>query len=232
MMTAGQSNPSVSGPPRRHESGARRTDDHLKVGITFVDVLFALVVGRILESATDAGSLPAPAVSHLLVATVLTVFSWIGYHNSTYRPQYPIRFINLPFWQFLIDILLVGLYWLAATTAEYIPEGGRLNSPTSARSEVLIVTASFVLYAVWDEVSRRINRSPNYLDDDESSERTRRRRVTWIFGLAVVAVLILTLLWQPRAGSAVVALDAVLIVLLLLYRIAKDWPAADPRRIG
>lgn len=202
----------------------RRVDE---VGITFIDVLFALVVSRILAAATDASSLPAPAISHLLVAAALTTFSWVGYHNSAHRPQYPIRFINLPFWQFLIDVLLVGDYWFVAATVEYVPEiPTRLNSPTSAQPEALGVFLAFVFYTLWDEVSRRIYSSSKYADDSDSSERLRRRRVTWVFALMSAAVFVVTLLWMPRDGGKVVALDVALLLVLSFYRVAKDWPAA------
>ncbi|MFG3656836.1 hypothetical protein [Streptomyces sp. NPDC047706] len=201
-----------------------------EVGITFIDVLFALVVSRILAAATDASSLPAHAISHLLVAAALTTFSWVGYHNSANRPQYPIRFINLPFWQFLIDVLLVGDYWFVAATVEYVPEiSARPNSPTSAQPEALGVFLAFILYALWDEVSRRIYASSRYADDtdgSEGSERLRRRRVTWVFSLMSTAVFVVTLVWMPRDGGKVVALDVALLLILAFYRIAKDWPAA------
>ncbi|WP_162795892.1 hypothetical protein [Nonomuraea lactucae] len=204
-----------------------RIDDH-KVGVTFIDVLFALVVGRMMESATDAEQLPSSAVAHLILAATVTLLSWVGYHNSVYRPQYEIKVFNYPFWQFVIDVLLVGLYWLMATTAEYKPQGDPWNGPHSAEPEALTVFAIFALYVIWDEIGRRISNNPAYKDDTDTPDRIRRRHVTWFFAIAVMGSLIVVLLMRPKTETAIILTDVALVVIVILYRVAKDWPKAKP----
>src|SRR5688572_29913526 len=91
------------------------SQDRSLVGISFVDVLFALVIAKILDTAANWDALVAEGVGHVLVAFTLTVTSWIGYHNSLNRPRYFIRFANLPLIQFSIDVLLVVVYWFTAS---------------------------------------------------------------------------------------------------------------------
>ena len=69
--------------------------DEEKVGITFVDLLFALVVGEILTPLQRWWTIPATGWSHLAVALVLAVASWIGYHTSANRPRYSIKILKL-----------------------------------------------------------------------------------------------------------------------------------------
>lgn len=214
--------------PQEHE---RESRPH--VGVSFVDVLFALVIGRILTQATDARSLPAPATAHLVVAVVLTICSWVGYHNSSFRPQERISFFNLAFWQFLVDIVLVGLYWLVATTAEYVPATGRPNGETSAVPETLGVAGSFALYVIWDQISRRINADPNSAPQ-EKPDYARRRRVSVVFLCMSAAVTIGVLLLKPTRPVPVISVDAALVVVLIMYRVAKDhtWSEMWPIRIS
>lgn len=92
--------------------------DERLVGLSFIEVLFAIVVARALDPLADFPKLPGVGLSHLAVAGVLTIASWIGYHNSWNRPRYFIRFPNLPLGQFLVDAALVVTYWLTAVWAE------------------------------------------------------------------------------------------------------------------
>lgn len=115
---------------------------------------------------------------------VLTLTSWIGYHNSANRPRYLIGFPNLPLLQFLLDIFMVVLYWLTAVTAERVvidPDGVRHVESASASQEAMFVAIAFVLYVVWDIVGLAIRRNDNYQDRPLTEDDPQRRRVTWWF---------------------------------------------------
>jgi hypothetical protein len=60
-------------------------DEAQVADISFVDILFALVVGEALNALTRAGTMTAAGRSHLAFAGLLTIMSWIGYHNSDHR---------------------------------------------------------------------------------------------------------------------------------------------------
>lgn len=124
--------------PRR-----RTAVDKRRVGLSFIEVLFALVVARALDPLAKFDSIPAIGLSHLALAFVLAVTSWIGYHNSWNRPRFYIRFANLPLWQFVFDVLLVVAYWFCAVSAE--GTGTDLGRSASALPESIVVAVSFVL---------------------------------------------------------------------------------------
>jgi hypothetical protein len=136
-----------------------------KVGISFVDVLFALVVGEVLSPLRRWWTIPGPGWSHLVLAAVLVLTSWIGYHNSTNRPKYEIAFVNLPLWQFVLDISMVIAYWFTATSAELPEHSPVMDLPAprgSAVPEAILVAVCFLLYVLWDEVGRQIKKSSLY----------------------------------------------------------------------
>jgi hypothetical protein len=202
--------------PRR----PHQLDDKL-VGITFIDVLFALVIGQLLQPFATTRHVPLAGMAHLLVGGVVTIGSWIGYHNSLSRPHYVIRFVNLPLAQFLIDIALVVVYWLLAITAE--GANPAIPRPTSAVPEARYVAVAFLLYGAWDLVALRIRRVEAAASAATGTDVPARRRVT--YGFAVVSLLSWGLLsWMdPRSTAIVVVADAGLIVVAVAYRMAKEW---------
>jgi hypothetical protein len=63
---------------RQNIFGKPERRDNSLVGITFVDVLFALVVGKALQPVAAGLHIPAAGTAQLVLAFVLTVTSWIG----------------------------------------------------------------------------------------------------------------------------------------------------------
>ena len=206
--------------------------DERSVGIGFVDVLFALVMGQILasvnwnvlHSADWAGlfSRPHPHIANLLVATVVTLASWIGYHNSVNRPRFKIRFINWPLLQFVVDIVLVLDYWLLATLA-----GGSAGVPPSSRLTAFLVFLAFLLYCFWDLISFLIGRQRKYQELIQPPEdrwpgyNLRRNATTWLCALLILIA------WQVDAHinestASIYLLDIAIIGVVVGFRIAKD----------
>src|SRR6266498_12680 len=64
------------------------------VGLVFIDLLFAAVATKILELSVNAG-LPFEGACQLGLAAVLTITSWVSYHNSKNRSPYRLTFFNL-----------------------------------------------------------------------------------------------------------------------------------------
>lgn len=210
-------------------AGARL--DRSQVGITFIDVLFALVVGQILGPLVAWDELPSTAFFHMAVAFVLTVASWIGYHNSFNRPHYFIGFVNLPLWQFCVDALLVIVYWWTAIYIEgrYAFGSGEVERLPSAKPETLFVAASFLLYVVWDDIAKRMRYSDRYKLFGEDLDKGRRRTVSQVcFGLSVIIAL---MAWwtDPSSTLWICLIDITLIVLLIGYRVAKETVGGRPR---
>lgn len=230
--------------------GADPRIDDATVGINFVDVLFAIVIGFALTPIDDWRDVPTAGWWHLAVAATLTLTSWVGYHNSANRLRFVIGFPNLPLLQFLLDIVMVVVYGLTVFSAEATPGVPGAPVEPSARPEAFLVLLAFVLYALWDGVGVLIRGAPAYraawdralarrtdLDlepmraRDDPADR-RRRRVT-VVGIALAAAVYV---WatsvdgtDPAPSVAAVALvDAALIVLLVAYRMAKEV-VAEPR---
>lgn len=200
--------------------------DETRVGLSFIEVLFALVIARALDPMANYPRIPGVGLSHLAVAFVLTVTSWIGYHNSWNRPRYFIRFANLPLWQFLVDVALVVLYWFAAVSAE--GTGTDLGKSASARPEAVFVALSFLLYCAWDRIGLAIRESDLYYKSPPARDIERRRQVTRVFAAASCVAALVIWLIDPSAGWTVIAADAFLIILILLFRFAKEMKFVTP----
>lgn len=199
-----------SKPERRDES---------VVGITFVDVLFALVVGQILLPVAEGLHIPWAGKTQLLLAFVLTVTSWVGYHNSWNRPRFFIRFLNLPLAQFVIDVLLVIAYWLTATWVEGLPLE---NRTASALPESVLISVCFLLYVAWDQVGLKMRASDRYFGRPLSRDVPQRRRVSGFFFFLAVFTTAIVIASSPITSAPVIAIDIWLVIVLLGYRIAKE----------
>ena len=194
--------------------------DTRSVGLGFIDVLFALVVGKVLDSLARPASVPPVGRWQLALAFVVTVGSWVGYHNSLNRPTYLVRFPNLPLCQFILDTALVVVYYFLAVTAEGVTRSAR---PASALPEVWLVATSFVLYVLWDWVGLLIRKDARYLRRPESGDLPRRRRVSYGFAVGSLLIAAVVAAKNPDTRGAVEAIDAVLMACAILFRFAKEY---------
>lgn len=164
-----------------------------ETGTLFVDILFALVVTQILTPLKDPEKTTFLGGVHLLVAFVLTLLSWIGYHNSRSRADARLRFptysrLDARFgrrhvndWhyysisQFALDVAMVVVYWMASITYERSTADMEVRqdlfwywpSSPSAFPEALAIVASFGLYWLWDAVGR--SEADQVLQDAEAA---------------------------------------------------------------
>ena len=195
------------------------TAEDNKLNISFVDILFALVIGQALTALSRYDYIPEWGRSHLLWASLLVILSWIGYHRSEHRFAGDITFDLgsgrqlAGLGKFAVDIFLVVLYWIAVRTTE----GGFVGSSSipSWHPEMVITIAAFCLYAIWDLLSwvGRETR-PTYF--------SWRRNVTlWFVGVSIVVATYVVAL-NPKSGVGVEVVDLVLISVLVAYRVAKD----------
>ena len=200
-----------------------KSKDDGRTIIDFVDILFALVVGQILEVLPHWNAMDADERSHLVFVFVLTLGSWVGYHSSANRESgevsfdlwSPIRRIALA--KLAIDIALVITYWLAAQNLE---PGSAAHS---VRGSLATAAVTSVLYVLWDLFSffdpRRLERG---------SERSWhayfgwRRRCSYGF-LATIAITIVVVgITNPRTDWAFTVTNIALTALAVGYRVAKE----------
>jgi hypothetical protein len=136
---------------------ADKKDDNQGVGINFVDILFALVVGQAFMALNRVGAMPAAGRAHLIFAVTLTITSWIGYHQSTHRYTGAIRFNYhdkaqlIALSKLMLDIVLVTLYWVAVQTTEWGFSG--VNQSPSWGWSTGIAASAFSIYVLWDYLS-------------------------------------------------------------------------------
>lgn len=194
--------------------------DDKEVGINFVDILFALVIGEALLALNRALQMPAAGVAHLVFAAVLTITSWIGYHRSRHRYTGIINFDVrrasnlLPLAKFFLDIVLVVLYWVAVQTTEW-GFSAKGQSP-SWRWTTMIAASVFAAYVLWDLVA--------WLSDGAARGpyRNGRRMVSVVFFVVTLIVLGVAAWWSPSGNYEVALIDWLLVLVVLAYRIAKD----------
>ncbi|HEV2890804.1 MAG TPA: hypothetical protein VGX28_10565 [Frankiaceae bacterium] len=189
-------------------------EDREKTRLGFVDVLFAIAVGKTLELTTQP-KMSAAGLAQLLVAGITTLLSYVGYRNSSSRTDQemdPLR--NGPFYHFVIDVFLVYLYFLLAASSESPGE-----SPT-ATDEAVLIALVFLAYVAWDALALWMRRSGR-LEGGVTPSSVRRMKVSvWCFAASGV---VLAAVWirEPDTRNSVVLVDAVLLVLALAYRVLK-----------
>ena len=217
------------------------TIDPGTAGISFVDILFALVVGQVLDplrlwaSDPHAHPLSAPVMMHLAVTLVVTLASWVGYHASANRPRFRLMFFNLELVKFMLDIAMVVVYFLMASYA--------VRTPLSDRPETMLVAVSFGLYLFWDlagawEKGGQPNpykaawdeafNNPNRPDVHEPWVPTSWPRIAATAAALVATAVICTFTWMAHGAHAApsreasITIDALLIAVLIAYRYIKD----------
>jgi hypothetical protein len=115
MSTEVQDDPPV--PPKHADRLSNApAHDQLRVGLSLIDLLFALVLSQVFIATNQVyDRITAAGWGQLIVATTLIVFSWIGYHNSRRGGNiWALGFFNRPLLQYVVDI----------------PTGPRAPSPT------------------------------------------------------------------------------------------------------
>jgi hypothetical protein len=204
--------------------------DERTIGIGFVDVLFGLVIGAVLQPFADVGKVPTVGRVQLILAGVITVTSWIGYHNSWNRPRYFILFPNLPLFQFLIDVILVIVYFLIAITAPGATPG--VSREASVVIVAILVAISFVLYAMWDRLAFLMRKDDRYKRRSLGNDVPVRRQVSYALALVTVVIAGIVGIWRPTATHEILAIEALLITLAVGYRFLKEYVTPVSARVS
>jgi hypothetical protein len=216
------------------------------VGVSFVEVLFALVVGYMLTPLATWWKIPWSGWGGLGVAAVLTLTSWIGYHNSSSNPKWVISFPNLPLLVFILDICMVVAYAFSVFVATSITSGA--SQTPQMLPEAVIVAVSFLLYCLWDWVNLAIMRAEPYktawnqairdgilkTSDVFPPDYRGRRMVT--IGCFFIAAVAATVAFEydnhvaRLSQMSVVTFDLLLVALLIVFRLAKEFvtPSRPP----
>jgi hypothetical protein len=158
---------------------------------------------------------------NLLLAIVVAISAWIGYHNSRNRAKYIIVFFNFPLLQFAIEIALVYVYWLLVVSSTDASQGSSNNTGTTVLPEAGLIALYFALSCCWDLTAWAMRKAPKYPDMRMEEDRPRRRLVTRVFLLIFVVLTLIIWLSQP-AGVAGIVLTIMMTVMVVMHRWAQN----------
>jgi hypothetical protein len=121
-----------------------RTDTSLR----YTDILFGFAIRELFLRLQHWPEWSVSARLQLITGTALVLGSWIGYRRSVNRAAYQVKFFNLPLFRFLIDQMMLILYFRVAT----LNDPGNVELPADAlvRTTTLLIVVVFVLYVFWD----------------------------------------------------------------------------------
>jgi len=206
-------------------------------GLRFTDVLFGFVIRELFIRIQNQNwtHFPDAVQLQLIVGTTLVLGSWIGFRGSLHRSSYKLKFFNLPLFRFLVDQLMLVLYFRIAVLT---PEPG-VNKSIPAPSELTKDTAQFVmlvffLYVVWDLLGIWMAKAkvktvddgvkPRYPELDKDDNMTNNEQlVNWSGTLITVGCLLfLGVLWLLADCLSSFPILLTTTVVLLAYRWCKE----------
>lgn len=121
----------------------------VETGLRFTDILFGFVIRELFLRLQNWSQLDSYVRWHLVVGATLVLGSWIGFRRSLNRTTYEVKFFNLPLFRFLMDQLMVILYFRIAVLTDI----ERKSFPTAhelATTTIELLVSVFLLYVVWD----------------------------------------------------------------------------------
>jgi hypothetical protein len=135
-------------PTRAFFPPSQSTKD-LDTGLRFTDILFGLVIAQIFIRLQNVTELQGFVRWQLITSAVIVLGSWIGYRRSLNRSRYEVQFFNLPLFRFVLDQLMVLLYFRIAILTP-TDENAAVDPATLANSTLKALLLVFVLYLLWD----------------------------------------------------------------------------------
>jgi hypothetical protein len=194
--------------------------------LSFLDLLFAVPVADLAMRVSSANRAQVSAADWSALAVVLAtiVLSWIGLHKDRAamldetHGRGPIG--EMPFWgpqfvQFLIEMIIIALYF---TMGQFVglPPNGDHAAPAEGWLTGLLL-AVFFLYLAWDGLDMWLARHGPWLKPARDGFW-----VTLAFLVLTGFMFIGTLIADPKTAVRVTVLNAALVILLYVYRVAQD----------
>jgi hypothetical protein len=191
-------------------------------GLRFTDILFGFVISQIFLRLQQWSSLSEFSRMQLVCSTALVLGSWIGFRRSLNRPDYELKFFNLPLLRFLLDQMMLILYFRVATLTPLDPDKSvDVTQVTHDTLKALVFV--FVLYFLWDLAGQAMalprNRYPTGKKYPKSKRDLTGLSITFAFLLATLAF------WHIADSIENVNETALMIAstgVLVAYRWVKD----------
>ncbi|MBI4443749.1 MAG: hypothetical protein HY649_10285 [Acidobacteria bacterium] len=178
------------------------------VGLDFIEVLFAIVVGIGLERMMDN-----PWVTDLIsnwaridlwffvLGNTVVIGSWVGYHKAMSRGLDPEIRTWQGFSRFLIDIILLFEY------------ARLLTSFSNPRMVLYLIFQVFVLYVVWDCI----------VITEQSQGKHGGATIFWCIFFGLISWMGSKVPWMVNETNSWRILSVFSILGALLYRLEKWW---------
>ena len=217
--------------------------ERLDTSLRYTDILFGFVIRELFLRLQNWSQLDSVVRWHLIAGTILVLGSWIGYRRSLNRSGYQVKFFNLPIFRFLVDQMMLILYFRIAVLTNV--DGTKpLDARPLSTNTIELVTYVFVLYVIWDLLGMWMVKAKTSAGADQKSKpkypllkdgkmTEEQQRADWVglsisfVTLAIFVVVRLSINWfSPRF------LLLVTTTLLLGYRWAKEtrtsWRLLQP----
>lgn len=204
-------------------------------GLRFTDVLFGFVISELFVRLQAAGGLPWFVRWQLIAGTALVLGSWIGFRRSVNRTDYEVKFFNYPFWRFVLDQLMVILYFKVAVVTARNPNSVDYRPTDMIDQTAQILLIIFGLYAFWDLLGIRMAsvRNPDgswkysKIDEDDNQTGVQNRRDWLAFGITLGALAALVAIWRIGEALEVNSTEASwllagMTLVLVAYRFVKE----------
>ena len=163
----------------------------------------------------------------LFVGTVLVLGSWIGYRRSLNRSAWEVKFFNLPLFRFILDQMMLILYFRIAVLA---PDQGKELAMTAdqlANGTIMLVVFIFCLYVCWDLLGiwmavAKCDGMYRYrmVGDDNKPTNDQQDRDWNGFYISLVCLALAAFLWSTCGNPNCLLLG--IAAMLLVYRWAKE----------
>ena len=211
-------------------------------GLRFTDILFGFVIREIFLRLQQWNDLDAPSQWQLIACSALVLGSWIGFRRSVHRSDYELKFFNLPLGKFVIDQLMIILYFRVSVTVPDDDPAGGPAAGTLAVTTAWNLLLVFVLYVVWDllgiwmavakdrhatdATASLVYKYPQ-IDGDEKLTIQQLRNWPGLV-ITVAASTAVGVVWKiadmdpTMSDTSAVVLLVALVLVLLMYRFAKD----------
>src|SRR6266404_5018759 len=88
--------------------------ERFDTSLRYTDILFGFVIRELFLRIKNWPQLSGDVHWHLIVGTTLVLGSWIGFRRSLNRSVYQVKFFNLPLFRFIMDQLMLILYFRIA----------------------------------------------------------------------------------------------------------------------
>lgn len=200
-------------------------------GLRFTDVLFGFVIKELFTRLLNWAVLDLAVRLHLIAGATLVLGSWIGFRRSVYRSGYQLKFFNLPLFRFLVDQLMLILYFRIAVLT-VVPEADKpyihYDPEFISTSTTKLTLWVFLLYFIWDLLgvwiaTAKTGNVPRY-PKIKSSNMTQEQQDVNVAGTLIsgIGLLFVFILWWRSDCLGPNILLIITTVVLLAYRLAKE----------